>query len=514
MTTKTTKERFLEYLEGKSPEKSDKPQSYAKAMEVIEETFFRKSLSEITDIWNFITLENVDSLYNTVLAEQKKDDGIFKNYAPSGYWKKGFCSAALKEFKEFLLFTQKKASRNTIPHATIEIKNSLPKPFLLLAGISGAGKTRFVRVQAARANGWSADDTHIPDNYELVAVRPDWHEPSDLLGYVSRINGEKYVPTNFLSFLIKAWREVFEKGGSLSTVGEKTRPFWLCLDEMNIAPVEQFFADYLSILESRKWGKNGYSSLPIIKGDLRLVMQSLDGSEEDALWKAFIDNGGIPLPPNLVVAGTVNMDETTHGFSRKVIDRALTLDFQEFFPNRYDEFFSPKSHPVVLGFPTYSHVNSPEDLEEVAADPDGSKSIDFLTAINEKLKSTSFELAYRALNELLLSVKCFMPKDEKKLVAVWDDFLMQKVLPRIEGDAEKLSYKGEEDGGLLAELKKLIQNRFGEHLNEENGKLKRPDLLNQRIDGGDPLDCTCKSLEKIEWMQRRLEQNQYTSFWA
>ena len=371
MTTKTTKKRFLEYLENKSPVNSGKPQAYAKAMEVIEETFFQNSLSQVTDIWNFITLENLDVIYDTVLREQKKGDGAFKNYVPSSYWKNGFCSAALKEFKEFLLFNQEKQTPNNTPQTTLKIKNSLPKPFLLLAGISGAGKTRFVRIQAARVNGWSVDDPQKPDNYELVAVRPDWHEPSDLLGYVSRINGEKYVPTNFLSFLVKAWREVFEKGGSLSTVGEKTRPFWLCLDEMNIAPVEQFFADYLSILESRKWGKNGYSSLPIISGNLRLAMKALNGSEEDALWKAFLDNGGIPLPPNLIVAGTVNMDETTHGFSRKVIDRALTLDFQEFFPNRYDEFFSPKSQPVVLGFPTYSHVNSPEDLKEVAADTDG-----------------------------------------------------------------------------------------------------------------------------------------------
>ena len=123
-------------------------------------------------------------------------------------------------------------------------------------------------------------------------------------------------------------------------------------------------------------------------------------------------------------------------------------------------------------------------------------------------------MAYRALNELLLSVKCFKPENEKKLVAVWDDFLMQKVLPRIEGDAERLQYTGEEDAGLLAELKILVQKRFEEHLIEENGKLKRPDLLNEKTDGNDPPDCTCKSIEKIEWMQRRLEQNQYTSFWA
>ena len=84
----------------------------------------------------------------------------------------------------------------------------LPKPFLLLAGISGTGKTRFVRRQAEATGAKEAE------NFCQVPVRPDWHEPSDLLGYVSRIgrDGDEYVPTKFLTFLVKAWEEIFEKG--------------------------------------------------------------------------------------------------------------------------------------------------------------------------------------------------------------------------------------------------------------------------------------------------------------
>jgi hypothetical protein len=392
----------------------------------------------------------------------------------------------------------------------------IPKPFLLLAGISGTGKTRFVREQAKRSCGLDYDDaSENPDNYKLVAVRPDWHEPSDLLGYVSRIDGEKYIATDFLKFLINAWKEVFSKSHSLSTVAEGTRPFWLCLDEMNLAPVEQYFADYLSILETRKWENGEYSSLPIISENLDLVMDSLGGSEEDELWQAFIDNKGIPIPPNLIVAGTVNMDETTHGFSRKVIDRALTLDFQEFFPNDYSEFFNQTTQPKVLGFSQESQINSAADLAEVKADSTGSASIEFLGKVNEILKNSPCELAYRALNELLLSVKCFNPADKKNLLAVWDDFLMQKVLPRIEGDAEKLRFTGEENTGILNSLKVLIEKEFSELEKDENNVLHRTDLLREKSDGsGDSIECPCKSLEKINWMQERLEQNQYTSFWA
>lgn len=487
-------------------------------MEIIEKVFFSQAFSQTTDVWKFISLENVDTLYKIVLEEQRKDNGIFGEFEPASYWKDGYCSAALREYKLFLQESHSASTpkeRYAKRQITLPIDFvSIPKPFLLLAGISGTGKTRFVRVQAARSNGWPADDPRKPDNYELVAVRPDWHEPSDLLGYVSRINGEKYVPTGFLFFLIKAWQEVFAKGGSLSEVAEGTRPFWLCLDEMNLAPVEQYFADYLSILESRNWKENDYSSLPIISDDLKLVMEAFGGSDDEEIWKAFIDNGGIPLPSNLIVAGTVNMDETTHGFSRKVIDRALTLDFQEFFPNKYDEFFNPKTEPKLLSFPVFSQVRSADDLSGVTADPDGSKSIKFLDSINNILKSTPFELAYRALNELLLSVKCFSPEDDKVLTAVWDDFLMQKVLPRIEGDAEKIRFTGGDDSGLLYELRELIQNEFKKHLDDEDGILIRPDLQNQKKDGSDAEPCSCKSIDKIVWMQERLEQNHYTSFWA
>lgn len=390
----------------------------------------------------------------------------------------------------------------------------IPKPFLLLAGISGTGKTRFVRKQAEMsAKRYSLSDG---ENYCLVPVRPDWHEPSDLLGYVSRIKGKQYVSTLFLSFLIKAWEEIFDKGGSLNSIKEETCPFWLCLDEMNLAPVEQYFADYLSILETREWKDEKYSSHPIISENLELVMESLGGSREDPVWKAFFENNGIPLPPNLIVAGTVNMDETTHGFSRKVIDRALTLDFQEFFPNKFDEFFEPKTRHKMLSFSVYSQITSADELEEIKGDEGGGKSIDFLKGINNILKSTPFELAFRALNELLLSVKCFAPKDEKYLVAVWDDFLMQKVLPRIEGDAEKLQFTGEEESGILQKMKEFIQESFRTILGmtEPYSDIRRPDLLNETIDGSEAGFCNCKSLEKIDWMQKRLEQNQFTSFWA
>lgn len=385
---------------------------------------------------------------------------------------------------------------------------SIPKSFLLLAGISGTGKTQFVRRQAS---------TTRPDlsNYQLMPVRPDWHEPSDLLGYVSRIRSERYVPTPFLKFMVAAWCDAVEKVDAdkivLRPLDEITT-FWACLDEMNLAPVEQYFADYLAVLETRRWDADAYTCdalvhpARLLEKDTSLpeLQKSLGLEGKDALWEYFLEHG-IPLPPNLIVAGTVNMDETTHGFSRKVIDRAFTIDFGEFFPNDFDKFFTPDRNPKALKFSRYSHA-SQADLSGVPADFDGTKSVAFLKAINEPLRGTPFELAFRAMNELLLAVKCFVPADEDALEAVWDDFLMTKLLPRIEGDAEKLRADG--DKSLLT----VLGDKVKQLLPKSVGTDTRPDLLRTDASGGTVL-VPVRSLRKIQWMQERLANNAFTSFW-
>lgn len=259
-------------------------------------------------------------------------------------------------------------------------KRSLSKPFLLLAGISGTGKTRFVREQA-KSSG------QFDETYCLTSVRPDWHEPSDLLGYISRLNGTaEYITTDVLQFIAKAWRAIADsgltvevqeskdQGKRLVVAGErdgldKVLPYWLCLDEMNLAPVEQYFADYLSVLETREWGWEDdsfiYSSDALLKptaieqvADKEKLRDELgfDDAQYDKLW-AHICQYGLGIPFNLLVAGTVNMDETTHGFSRKVIDRALSFDFGVFFPNDYNDFFIPINCNKRLSYPIWSNAS-------------------------------------------------------------------------------------------------------------------------------------------------------------
>ncbi|MFK5949142.1 MAG: hypothetical protein QM500_10295 [Methylococcales bacterium] len=382
----------------------------------------------------------------------------------------------------------------------------LPKPFLLLAGLSGTGKTRFVREQA-QSN----------ETYSLVSVRPDWHEPSDLLGYVSRLSGKPvYVSTKVLEFIIKAWRAVAPTADSQGT-GEldlSVAPYWLCLDEMNLAPVEQYFADYLSVLESRKLRDGVYECEALLDASLLKYLKNNGGSPQknlglesnDELWKYFLEFG-IGIPPNLIVAGTVNMDETTHGFSRKVIDRAFTFDFGEFFPNNYAHFFESDIKPVTF---TYPHITQAkrDDLAGTV-DSDGEKTIQFLEAVNRLLKSTPFELAYRALNELLLQVVCFNPQSDVELQAVWDDFLMSKVLPRIDGDEDKLTIKIDDEAkNLLTELAALLADEL-----DEIWGGNRKDYYRVKKDGTDITGIDCRTRAKLEWMSGRLDVNTFTSFW-
>lgn len=426
---------------------------------------------------------------------------------------------------------------------TVLLAHPLSKPFLLLAGISGTGKTRFVREQA-KASG------QFKKTYCLVSVRPDWHEPSDLLGYISRLSNHgqaEYITTDVLQFIAKAWRgiadnglsievqHIDEQGERLVVTGDRevlseVLPYWLCLDEMNLAPVEQYFADYLSVLETREWCWDGdaftYSSDALLKPAMINAVADTDKLRKDLgfeaveyheLWQLICEHG-LAIPFNLMVAGTVNMDETTHGFSRKVIDRALSFDFGEFFPNNYDEFFESNSRNKQLSYPIWSQAKQNELAN--ACDADGSQTLAFLSAVNATLKSTPFELAYRALNELLLAVISSQPQDELTLKAVWDDFMMCKVLPRIEGDSDKLTTADGKE--LLVEIEKVLAVQLAPIWNADDMNApayQRPDLYREKVVAEDAtedekvLRIACRSKGKLAWMKKRLGSSMFTSFW-
>ena len=370
------------------------------------------------------------------------------------------------------------------------------KPFLLLAGISGTGKSRIVR-ELARAC-WNVDSeeykAHKPKNFEMVQVKPNWHDSSELIGYVSRIDGVRYVVGPFLKFMVKA-------------IQDPNTPYFLCLDEMNLAPVEQYFAEFLSVVESRKVDKDGnvvtdplvdYSSTEEYKS---LIDQLFC---DDAERKAYLTEVGgkrLTIPQNLIVVGTVNMDETTFSFSRKVLDRAMTIEMNEVdlkggLTNRHENIgkieFDDIIGKAVEGVDVYAAHKGVCD-----------KAITYLKSINAALDKTPFKVAYRTRNELLLYVVnnlSWKTDDELEdfvIARALDEITCMKILTRIEGDETKVS------ANFLDNLGNAIKSGLVE--------IDKDLLQANKSHKGDAYQPI--SLDKLDEMKERLKSG-YTSFWG
>lgn len=362
------------------------------------------------------------------------------------------------------------------------------KPFLLLAGISGTGKSRIVR-ELARAcweEGTDEYKAQKPKNFQMVQVKPNWHDSSDLIGYVSRVSGKaEYVAGEFLKFIAKAWEDT-------------ETPYFLCLDEMNLAPVEQYFAEYLSVIESRKNHEDGtVTTDPILEKSpedwYRVLTSEL--TNDDNVRNRFLEEG-ISIPQNLIVVGTVNMDETTFSFSRKVLDRAMTIEMNEVdlhggLTKRHENIGKLSNAELVgsavEGVDVY---NDYTDVCDIA--------LGYLQKVNDILEGTPFKVAYRTRNEFLLYVVNNLPycKDENGndleqgyvIARALDEITSMKVLSRIEGDDTKVSDE------LLDNLSKAIEDGLKTVSGEEN---------------------TVKSisLAKLKEMKAKLVSG-YTSFWS
>lgn len=400
------------------------------------------------EVGNFSSIKTFLSNSN-VLDITKENVSLKPNY-------KEIMDAQLNRNDKATFFEYLKGTFGTISSAPSALSTSYltamrTKPFLLLAGISGTGKSRIVKQMAFESCPdipALRNDKTAPGNYELIEVKPNWHDSSELLGYESEIGGPHYVVTPFVRFLVKAMRY-------------PDVPFFVCMDEMNLAPVEQYFAEFLSVLESRKLLSDGtITSEPLIKADIfskyaDQLHRDLDITDTET-YKAVYDrlkNDGLRLPSNLIVIGTVNMDETTHQFSRKVIDRAMTIEmniedaetpFKNFFEGGDDLHYYDNPQPKDLFLPKVvqaSEALSILDAEDAAYLKENVPGL--LHSLNSALNGTPFKIAYRVQNELILyffSLREENPDEaaEALLAQAMDTILMMKVLPRIEGDEDLL----------------------------------------------------------------------------
>lgn len=408
------------------------------------------------------------------------------------------------------------------------------KPFMLLAGISGTGKSRIVRKLAQatvteklqRANGYTGEDfandrwtLHSPANFELIQVKPNWHNSMDVIGYLSNIPSPHYVFTPFIEFIVKAWQH-------------PEVPFFLCLDEMNLAPVEEYFAEFLSAIESRSFEGEEYLTDPIIKpfnsfGEYvaKTMVNTLfpnftAGDTESAITKVIkhFRTKGLTLPKNLIVIGTVNMDETTFSFSRKVLDRAMSVEMNEV---NYDSFLTDTTDDDLKAIVEAFEQNDDADLNALLVDrhieareiiddlgDDAKFTIDYLKRINALLEGTPFKLGYRAANEALIYLQASQEFGQTDRIAALDNFTLMKILSRIEGDETKLKITDSE-----ADKERIAKAEVNVDEAKQYGDLNILTALRHIITNQLGEQDKFHSVKKIDSMLSQLKRNHFVSFW-
>ncbi|WP_256872179.1 McrB family protein [Paenibacillus sp. 79R4] len=348
------------------------------------------------------------------------------------------------------------------------------KPFVILAGVSGTGKTKLIKLFAESMGATSQNG-----QFTLIPVRPDWSDPSDLIGY-SDLSG-KFRPGRLVEVLLEASRN-------------PGKPYFICLDEMNLARVEHYFSDILSILETQEWQDDRIITDPIIHD------KSLVQNEDRVVY------GNLSIPENLYLIGTVNMDETTHPFSKKVLDRANTIEFNDIYLPQFPEEdpeakLSPEPVPNQFLRSDYLRL-----VDAFHADTKAliTKTTEALVRINNILEENHAHVGFRTRDAV-----CFymLYSQRYKLFSedeAFDRQLLQKILPRIQGSSASIRR------ALLNLMKVCVGSSFVIKDYSENMELlfeerKFNELINQAK--------YPQSAKKIASMLRRLEEDGFTSYW-
>ena len=286
-------------------------------------------------------------------------------------------------------------------------------PLVILSGISGTGKSLLPRKFAKRTNS----------KFHPIPVQPQWSDNSDLFGFVPTLSPTKFVEGK----LIMALRDAHYHPDKLVIA---------LLDEMNLAPVEHYFSDYLSVAESRerKETRIGSDPLPI---ELPAVPGTGQADPE-------ADLRGIELPSNLRVIGTANMDETTHSFSPKVLDRAFTIEFDDPDLNSFASGAAAGSATFeILSNIVINPANAISVLEARAVNQELFEHIaQQLSEIQDILSPAGIKFGYRTRDAILLYLHFWRQLGLSDIMAGYaalDFCILQKVLPKVSGSGELLA---------------------------------------------------------------------------
>ena len=421
------------------------------------ETELQDDLAKMMDIYREYVRDNT-----TEEAEPQKTDDTPKRLGGEEELTVKDTISRIKEYIEAKGFSYQDG---LIENFYLSLKS---KPFVILAGTSGTGKTRLVKLFAEAVG---ANTTN--GRYKMVSVRPDWSDSSDLFGHVD-LNG-KFIPGAIIDFVKRAELD-------------STHPYFLCLDEMNLARVEYYLSDFLSVIETRDLQAGHIISDPLVSG-------TYYGSDAAAAGKY----GTVPFPENLYVIGTVNMDETTFPFSRKVLDRANTIEFSFVDLTPPTEWAPGMPAPLNLGNgflkTEYLLLAQCADQQETV----NSYCLE-LQRLNRILQQANAHVGYRVRDEFvfyLLNNKAAELLPENEAI---DNEIMQKILPRIQGSSASIK-------NMLCELFRICAGDY-------EGQNTESDLSSKMMTVAQKPDCKYpKSAQKIAFMVRRFEEDGFTSYW-
>lgn len=278
------------------------------------------------------------------------------------------------------------------------------KHFLILSGLSGTGKTQMAIQYAKAVHGITSPDEDDPYLF-ICPVRPEWTDPTGLVGYHDLLT-DKYIVPVFLEALLVA------------TANENI-PVFICLDEMNLARVEYYLSDILSAVESKSKLQLHSSTLPI------------EGSSGGEV------RGQLHLPKNVYIVGTINIDETTNPLSDKVLDRAVMIDMSD------------------VDLEGYFSVLASKGLLKDTVDQCGG----VIVELNNILSKYSLGFGYRSAKETLQYHDSAVSLLGKATDEVLDEIFTQKLLVKLRGS--------EEHRPMLEELLQLLApyRRSLEHIN-------------------------------------------------
>ncbi|WP_157648978.1 hypothetical protein [Burkholderia ubonensis] len=333
---------------------------------------------------------------------------------------------------------------------------ALTKPLVILAGVSGTGKSKLAELVAefysrgldqgsagatrgAPKSGDSfvfapARGAPIRERFAMVAVRPDWIDNQSVLGFVNPITNQ-YESTQALDLILRAQR-------ALDAMPEPTEAprFFMLLDEMNLARVEHYFSDWLACTESRRYlSDGGISQHPVPLHRMGTQLQTILHDADGTALKMDVP-AELALPTNIIVTGTVNVDETTYGFSPKVLDRAMVLEFDEVDLERLRSGGSTielAGYRLPETLPPFKLPTS----DDYARLPDAAHR--HIVALNDILEEARLHLGYRAANEIGLFMSLYnemlpMDADDPDWLRALDAAVLHKVLPRLAGNRARL----------------------------------------------------------------------------